>query len=66
MKDLSLSALARELGISHAFLHDIIRNRRSADDYAERMAQILGVPLEQLCLKADSEANSEADSGKAA
>lgn len=45
---LNLSKLAKELGISAAYLSDIVRGNRKAEHYRKRICEILDLDYENL------------------
>lgn len=45
---LNLSKLAKELGISAAYLSDVVRGNRKAEHYRKRICEILDLDYENL------------------
>ncbi|WP_443217511.1 helix-turn-helix domain-containing protein [Sporolactobacillus sp. CQH2019] len=46
-KDKSMRSLAGDLGITNAYLSDILRGNRKAEKQRKRIAKLLGIDLEK-------------------
>lgn len=46
IKGITLTEIARELGISLGYVSDIVKGNRDGGDYKERIAEILEVDVE--------------------
>ncbi|OPX87002.1 MAG: Helix-turn-helix domain protein [Pelotomaculum sp. PtaB.Bin104] len=44
----SMTKLAKEIGISCTYLSEILRGTRKSEKYKEKIAQILGMPVNEL------------------
>ncbi|PFJ14953.1 transcriptional regulator [Bacillus cereus] len=45
--DISMRSFAKELGISVAYLSDILRGKRMAKEQKKRIAKTLGIPYQE-------------------